>query len=149
VASVRSTWDKFDSKFLLVVFFSLAFALMVGWVNLVWVDAVAGQTTFADTILWVGIVPILTFLGTSSGVLLLRSLGKWYVKKNITALVFAVLFGVAMFAILSSIGWAWFAVAYNPHFASYVWFQLIGNFSAFVVCLAVTQFKARMTGPFF
>ena len=148
-AGVRSTWGKFDSKFLLVVFLSLAFALVVGWVNLVWADPAAGETTVADTMLWVGIVPTMVFLELSSAVLLLRSLGKWYVKKSITALVLAVLFNVTMIAIVTSVGFYWFAVTYNPTFASYFWGDLMGSFANFLICLAITQFKVRMTGPFF
>jgi hypothetical protein len=148
-AGVRSTWSKFDSKFLMAVSLSFALALMVGAVNLLWGDPTAGQTTVADTVLWVGIVPTMTFLELSSGILLLRSLGKWYVKKSITALVLAVLFNVTMIAIVSSVGFYWFAVAYNPNFASYFWGDLLGNCANFLICLAITQFRIRMTGPFF
>jgi len=88
-------------------------------------------------------------LALSSAVLLLRSLGKWYVKKSITALVLAVLFDVTMIAIITSIGFYWFAVVYNPNFASYFWGDVMGNFACFLICLAITQFKVRMTGPFF
>jgi len=147
-AGVRSTWAKFDSKFLLVIFLSLAVACMVGWANLVWADPTSGTTTVADTILWVGIIPILTFLELSSGVLLLRSLGKWYVKKSITPLVLAVLVNVITIAIVTSVGFYWFAVTYKLNFA-YFWGDLIPNFANFLICLAVTQFKVRMTRPFF
>ena len=148
-ASVRSTWNKFDSKSVVVIFLSIAFALVVGWANLVWADPAAGQTTVADTVLWVGIFPTMAFLELSSGVLLLRSLGKWYVKKSITALVLTLLINVAMLAIVTSVGFYWFAMVYNPFFASYVWFDVMGSFAAFLLCLAITQFKVRMTGPYY
>jgi hypothetical protein len=147
VTSVRSLWNGYDSKSLLVIICSVAFATVVGWANF-FGNIAAGTTTLADSILWVGIAPTLAFLELASGVLLLRSLGKWYVAKSMTAFVLAVLFAGVVFQLASSIVFTWFATASNLDVANY-WSNLIGNIAIFLVCIAITQIKPRMTGPFF
>lgn len=148
LASVSSAWDKYDSKFLVVVLFSLAFALIIGWTNLVFADPLDATTTVADTVLWVGIVPTLAFLELSSAVLLLRSLGRWYVTKSITVLVLAALFSGVLSQLGDSVMYYWLAESHSLGAAIY-WSNLMGNFAIFLVCLAITQIKPRMTGPFF
>ena len=148
VASVRSVWDRYDSKTLLVVLFSSAVAFVVGWTNLVFANPVFGQTTASDTVLWVGLVPILAFLQLASALLLLRFLGRWYAAKSLAMLVFAYLFYSALIPIMTSL--VAFLLVQSANFdTAYFFIRLSVNFALYLVCIAMTQVRPRVTGPFF
>jgi hypothetical protein len=147
-ASVRSLWDRYDHKALLVVLFSLALALVVGSTNLVYADAVFGQTTFSDTVLWVGLVPILAFLQLASAILLLRFLGRWYAAKNLMVLALAYVFYSAMIPLMTSL--VAFLLVQSANFdTAFFFIRLSGNFALYLVCVAMTQVRPRVTGPFY
>jgi hypothetical protein len=148
VASVRSLWDKYDHKTLLVVLFSLALAVVVGWTNLVFADPIFGQTTTSDTVLWVGLVPILAFLELASDILLLRFLGRWYVAKSLTILAFAYVFYSALIPLMTSL--LAFLLVQSANFDTAFFFtRLTANLALYLVCLAMTQVKPRVSGPFY
>lgn len=155
--SLRSVWNTYDRKFWLVAFVSLAFVLICGsWFNLVYYDPASGTTTITDTILWVGIYPFLIFVQLVAGVMLTRSLGKWYVNRSITALVVLyLLFGV-IYDVVSNIIFTWLAGfgSTNSPYAlnldvAFFYIQVIYNFIFYLVCLTLTQIKPRTTGPYY
>jgi len=146
--SVRSLWDRYDHKTLLVVLLSLALALVVGSTNLVYADPVFGQTTFSDTVLWVGLVPVLAFLQLASAILLLRFLGRWYAAKNLVVLALAYVFYSALIPLMTSL--VAFLLVQSANFdTAFFFIRLSGNFALYLVCLAMTQVKPRVTGPFY
>ena len=148
VASVQSLWDKYDHKTLLVVLFSLALALLVASTNLVYADAVFGQTTFSDTVLWVGLVPILAFLQLASAILLLRFLGRWYAAKNLAVLALAYVFYSALIPLMTSL--VAFLLVQSANFdTAFFFIRLSANFALYLVCMAMTQVRPRVTGPFY
>ena len=148
VASVKSLWDGYDHKKLLVVLFSLMLAIVVGSTNLVFADAVFGQTTVTDTVLWVGLVPILAFVQLASAILLLRLLGKWYAARNLVMLALAYVFYSAMIPVATSL--VAFLLVQSANFETAFFFiRLSANFALYLVCLAMTQVKPRITGPFY
>jgi hypothetical protein len=127
VASVRSLWDRYDHKTLLVVLFSLALALVVGSTNPVYADAVFGQTTVSDTVCWVGLVPTLAFLQLASAILLLRFLGRWYAAKNLVVLALAYVFYSALIPLLTSL--IAFLLVQSANFdTAFFFIRLSGNF---------------------
>jgi len=147
-ASVRSLWDRYDHKTLLVVLLSLVLALVVGLTNLVYADAVFGQTTFSDTVLWVGLVPILAFLQLVSAILLLRFLGRWYAAKNLEVLALAYVFYSALIPLMTSL--VAFLLVQSANFdTAFFFIHLSGNFALYLVCMAMTQVRPRVTGPFY
>lgn len=147
-ASVRSLWDKYDHKTLLVVILSLALALVVGSTNLVYADAVFGQTTLSDTVLWVGLVPVLAFLQMASAILLLRFLGRWYAAKNLNVLALAYVFYSALIPLMTSL--VAFLLVQSANFdTAFFFIRLSGNFALYLVCVAMTQVRPRVTGPFY
>lgn len=148
VASVRSLWDRYDQKTLLVVLFSLALALVVGSTNLVYADPVFGQTTVTDTVLWVGLVPILAFVQLASAILLLRFLGRWYAARNLGVLALAYVFYSALIPLMTSL--VAFLLVQSANFDTAFFFNhLSTNFALYLVCMAMTQVKPRVTGPFY
>jgi len=148
VASVRSLWDRYDHKTLLVILFSLALALVVGSTNLVYADAVFGQTTVSDTVLWVGLVPILAFLQLASAILLLRFLGRWYAAKNLVVLTLAYVFYSALIPLMTSL--VAFLLVQSANFdTAFFFIHLSANFALYLVCMAMTQVRPRVTGPFY
>jgi hypothetical protein len=148
VVSVRSLWDRYDHRTLLVILFSLALAFVVGWTNLVFADPVFGQTTFSDTVLWVGLVPSLAFLQLASAILLLRFLGRWYAAKSLVVLAFAFVFYSAWIPLVTSMGE--FLLVQSANFdTAFLFGQLSINFAIYLVCLAMTQVRPRVTGPFY
>lgn len=148
VASVRSVWDRYDHKTLLIVLFSLALAVVVGWTNLVFADPIFGQTTTSDTVLWVGLVPILAFLQLASAILLLRFLGRWYAAKSLTILAFAYVFYSALIPLMTSL-LAFLLVQSTNFDTAFFFIRLIANLALYLVCLAMTQVKPRVSGPFY
>jgi len=147
-ASVRSLWNKYDRKTLLVVLFSLALALVVASTNLVYADAVFGQTTFSDTLLWVGLVPILAFVQLASAILLSRFLGRWYAAKNLILLALAYVFYSALIPLMTSL--VAFLLVQSANFdTAFFFIRLSGNFALYLVCVAMTQVRPRVTGPFY
>ena len=157
VVSLRSIWDRYDSRSWLIIFFSLAFVLLfVAWFDLAYADAAIGFTTVLDAILWVGIYPILVFVQLAAGVLLLRSLGRWYVSKSITAFVVLYLFVGVLFNVLSGIVFTWIAGFGSTSSASslnldlpYFYSQVIGLFPFYLVCMVLSQIRPRVSGPYF
>lgn len=148
VASVRSLWDKYDHRTLLVVLFSLALALVVSSTNLLFADAVFGQTTFSDTVLWVGLVPVLSFLQLASAILLLRFLGRWYAARNLVVLALAYVFYSALIPLMTSL--VAFLLVQSANFdTAFFFIHLSANFALYLVCLAMTQVRPRVTGPFY
>ena len=148
VASVKSLWDQYDRKSLLVVLFALGLALVVGWTNLVFADPVFGQTTVSDTVLWVGFVPILAFLQLASAILLLRFLGRWYAAKSLTILAFAYVFYSALIPLVTSL--LAFMLVQSANFdTAFLVIRVAVNIALYLVCLAMTQVKPRVTGPFY
>jgi len=148
VASVRSLWDRYDHKTLLIVLFSLALAVVVGWTNLVFADPIFGQTTTSDTVLWVGLVPILAFLQLASAILLLRFLGRWYAAKSLTILAFAYVFYSALIPLMTSL--LAFLLVQSANFdTAFFFIRLTANLALYLVCLAMTQVKPRVSGPFY
>ncbi len=148
VASVRSLWDRYDHKTLLVVLFSLVLALAVGWTNLVFANPVFGQTSFSDTVLWVGLVPILAFLQLASAILLLRFLGRWYAAKSLAILAFAYVFYSALIPLMTSL--LAFLLVQSANFdTAFFFIRVTVNFALYLVCLAMTQVRPRVTGPFY
>jgi len=148
VASVRSLWDRYDHRTLLVVFFSLALALVVGSTNLLFADPVFGQTTLSDTVLWVGLVPTLAFLQLASAILLLRFLGRWYAARNLVVLALAYVFYSALVPLMTSL--VAFLLVQSANFdTAFFIIHLSANFALYLVCLAMTQVKPRVTGPFY
>jgi hypothetical protein len=148
VSSVRSLWDRYDHRTLLVVLFSLALALVVAWTNLAFADPVFGQTTFSDTVLWVGLVPTLAFLQLASAILLLRFLGRWYAAKSLVVLAFAFVFYSAWIPLVTSLGE--FLLVQSANFdTAFLFGQLSINFAIYLVCLAMTQVRPREAGPFY
>jgi hypothetical protein len=148
IASVRSLWDRYDHKTLLVVLFSLALALMVSSTNFLFADAVFGQTTFSDTVLWVGLVPILAFLQLASAILLLRFLGRWYAARNLVLLALAYVFYSALIPLMTSL--VAFLLVQSANFdTAFFFIRLSANFALYLVCLAMTQVRPRVTGPFY
>ena len=147
-ASVRSLWDRYDHKTLLVILISLALAVVVGLTNLLYADAVFGQTTFSDTMLWVGLVPILAFLQLASAVLLLRFLGRWYAAKNLMVLALAYVFYSALIPLMTSL--VAFLLVQSANFdTAFFFIRLSGNLALYLVCIAMTQVRPRVTGPFY
>jgi hypothetical protein len=136
-ASVRSLLDKYDHKTLLVVLFSSALALVVASTNLVYADAVFGQTTFSDTLLWVGLVPILAFVQLASAILLLRLLGRWYAAKNLMVLALAYVFYSALIPLMTSLV-AYLLVQSANFDTAFFFIRLSGNFALYLVCVAMT-----------
>ena len=157
VVSLRSIWDRYDSRSWLVIFISLAFVLLfVAWFNLVYQNPASGFTTVMDAILWVGIYPFLVFVQLAAGVLLLRSLGKWYVAKSMTALVVLYLFVGVFLQILSGIVFTLLAGLGSTNPATslnldvpYFYTQVIGIFPYYLVCMVLTQIRPRTTSPYF
>ncbi len=148
VASVRSLWDRYDHKTLLVVLFSIALALVVSSTNFVFADAVFGQTTFSDTVLWVGLVPILAFLQLASAILLLRFLGRWYAAKSLVVLAFAYVFYSALIPLVTSL--VAFLLVQSANFdTAFFFIRLSVNIALYLVCLAMTQVRPRVAGPFY
>lgn len=148
VASVRSLWDKYDHRTLLVVSFSLALAFVVGWTNLAFADPVFGQTTFTDTVLWVGLVPILAFSQLASAILLLRFLGRWYAAKSLVVLALAYVLYSALIPLMTSL--LAFLLVQSANFdTAFFFIHLATNFALYLVCLAMTQVKPRVAGPFY
>ncbi len=148
VASVRSLWDRYDHKTLLVILFSLALALVVGWTNLVFANPVFGQTSFSDTVLWVGLVPVLAFLQLASAILLLRFLGRWYAAKSLAILAFAYVFYSALIPLMTSL--LAFLLVQSANFdTAFFFIRLTVNFALYLVCLAMTQVRPRVAGPFY
>ncbi len=148
VASVRSIWDRYDFKILLVVLFSSALAFVVGWTNLIFADPVFGQTTFSDTVLWVGLVPTLAFLQLTSAILLLRFLGRWYAAKSLALLAFAYVFFSAFIPLMTSL--LAFLLVQSANFdTAFFFIRLSVNFALYLVCLAMTQVRPRVAGPFY
>ncbi len=148
VASVRSLWDRYDHKTLLVVLCSLALAFVVGWTNLVFADPVFHQTTVSDTVLWVGLVPILAFLQLASAILLLRFLGRWYAAKSLALLAFAYVFYSALIPLMTSL-LAFLLVKSTNFDTAFFFIRLSANLSLYLVCLAMTQVRPRVIGPFY
>ena len=147
-ASVRSLWDRHDRQTLLVVLFSLALAVVVSSTNLVYADAVFGQTTLSDTVLWVGLVPVLAFVQLASAVLLLRFLGRWYAAKNLAVLALAYVFYSALIPLMTSL--VAFLLVQSANFdTAFFFIRLSGNFALYLVCVAMTQVRPRVTGPFY
>jgi len=147
-ASVRSLWDRHDHQTLLVVLFSLALAVVVSSTNLVYADAVFGQTTLSDTVLWVGLVPVLAFVQLASAVLLLRFLGRWYAAKNLAVLALAYVFYSALIPLMTSL--VAFLLVQSANFdTAFFFIRLSGNFALYLVCVAMTQVRPRVTGPFY
>ena len=148
VASVRSLWNRYDHKTSLVVLFSLALAFVVGWTNLIYADPVFGQTTTSDTVLWVGLVPVLAFVQLASAILLLRFLGRWYAAKNLMVLAFAYVFYSALIPLVTSI--IAFLVVQSANFdTAFFIIGLTTNLALYLVCLAMTQVRPRASGPFY
>ncbi len=148
IASVRSLWDRYDHKTLLVVLGSLALAFVVGWTNLVFADPVFGQTTFTDTVLWVGLVPILAFLQLASAILLLRFLGRWYAAKSLVVLALAYVLYSALIPLMTSL--LAFLLVQSANFdTAFLFIRLSVNSALYLVCLAMTQVRPRVTGPFY
>ena len=148
VASVRSLWDRYDHRTLLVVLFSLALAFVVGWTNLVFANPVFGQTTFSDTVLWVGLVPILAFLQLASAILLLRFLGRWYAAKSLVVLALAYVLYSALVPLMTSL--LAFLLVQSANFdTAFFFIRLSVNSALYLVCLAMTQVKPRVAGPFY
>jgi len=148
VASVRSLWVRYDNRTLLVVLFSLTLACVVGWTNLVFADPIFGQTTFSDTVLWVALVPILAFLQLASAILLLRFLGRWYAAKSLVMLAFAFVFSSAWIPLVTSL--VEFLLVQSANFdIAFLFVRLSLNFAIYLVCLAITQVKPRVAGPFY
>jgi hypothetical protein len=148
VASVRSLWDRYDHKTLVVVSSSLALALLVGSTNLVYADAVFGQTTVSDTVLWVGLVPTLAFLQLASAILLLRLLGRWYAAKNLAVLALAYVSYSALIPLMTSL--VAFLLVQSANFdTAFFYIRLSADFALYLVCIAMTQVKPRVTGPFY
>jgi hypothetical protein len=148
VASVRSLWDRVDHRTLLVVLFSLALAFVVGWTNLVFADPVFGQTTFSDTVLWVGLVPVLAFLQLASAILLLRFLGRWYAAKSLVVLALAYVLYSALIPLMTSL--LAFLLVQSANFdTAFFFIHLAANFALYLVCLAMTQVRPRVDGPFY
>jgi hypothetical protein len=146
--SVRSLWDKYDHKTLPIVILSLALALVVGSTNLVYADAVFGQTTLSDTVLWVGLVPVLASLQLASAILLLRFLGRWYAAKNLNVLALAYVFYSAFIPLMTSL--VAFLLVQSANFdTAFFFIRLSGNFALYLVCVAMTQVRPRTTGPFY
>lgn len=148
VVSVKVVWGRFDRKTLLVVLFALALAFVVGWTNLVFADPVFGQTTGPDTVLWVGLVPVLAFVQLVSALLLLRFLGRWYAAKNLTILAFAYVFYSALIPLVTSL--LAFLLVQSANFdTAFLIIRLTANLGLYFVCLAMTQLRPRMAGPFY
>lgn len=148
VVSVKVVWGRFDRKTLLVVLFALALAFVVGWTNLVFADPVFGQTTGSDTVLWVGLVPVLAFVQLVSALLLLRFLGRWYAAKNLTILAFAYVFYSALIPLVTSL--LAFLLVQSANFdTAFLIIRLTANLGLYFVCLAMTQLRPRMAGPFY
>jgi hypothetical protein len=148
VASVKSLWDRYDHRTLLVVSFSLALALVVAWTNLAFADPVFGETTFSDTVLWVGLVPSLAFLQLASAILLLRFMGRWYAAKSLVVLAFAFVFYSAWIPVVTSLGE--FLLVQSANFDTAFLFQRLSiNFAIYLICLAMTQIRPREAGPFY
>jgi hypothetical protein len=148
VVSVRSLWDRYDHRALLVILFSLALAFIVGWTNLVFADPVFGQTTFSDTVLWVGLVPTLSFLQLASAILLLKFLGRWYAAKSLVVLAFAFVFYSAWIPLVTSLG-EYLLVQSANYDTAFLFARLSINFAIYLVCLAMTQVRPRVAGPFY
>ena len=148
VVSVRAVWDKYDHKTLLVVLCALGLAFVVGSTNLVFADAVFGQTTMSDTVLWVGLVPILAFIQLTFAILLLRSLGRWYAAKSLAILAFAYVFYSALIPLVTSL-LALILVQSASFDTAFFFIHLCINIALYLVCLAMTQLKPRTTGPFY
>ena len=148
VVSVKVVWGRFDRKTLLVVLFALALAFVVGWTNLVFADPVFGQTTGPDTVLWVGLVPVLAFVQLVSALLLLRFLGRWYAAKNLTILAFAYVFYSALIPLVTSL--LAFLLVQSANFdTAFLIIRVTANLGLYFVCLAMTQLRPRMAGPFY
>jgi len=148
VASVRSLWNRYDNRTLLVVLFALGLAFIVGWSNLAFADQVFGQTTVSDTVLWVGFVPILAFLQLASAILLLRFLGRWYAAKSLAVLAFAYVFYSALIPLVTSL--LAFLLVQSANFdTAFFAIRLAVNLALYLVCLAMTQVRPRVTGPFY
>jgi len=148
VVSVKVVWGRFDRKTLLVVLFALALAFVVGWTNLVFADPVFGQTTGSDTVLWVGLVPVLAFVQLVSALLLLRFLGRWYAAKNLTILAFAYVFYSALIPLVTSL--LAFLLVQSANFdTAFLIIRVTANLGLYFVCLAMTQLRPRMAGPFY
>ena len=148
VASVRSLWNRYDHKTSLVILFSLALALVVGWTNLIFADPVFGQTTTSDTVLWVGLVPVLAFVQLASAILLLRFLGRWYAAKSLMVLAFAYVFYSALIPLVTSL--VAFLLVQSANFdTAFFFIRLSANLALYLVCLAMTQVRPRVSGPFY
>lgn len=165
--SLRSMGFSLDSKSLIVVTLSLATALLVGWVNLAYGACIltichlpipllkVHARTFTDSILWLGISPILTFVNLAAGILLLRSLGRWYVARRITVLVSAFLFFSIFIQLLNSVilawlsGWTSFLPTYPNLDAAAFYYDVLYEASLYLVCITLTQIKPRTTGRYF
>jgi hypothetical protein len=148
VVSVRAVWDKYDRRTLLVILFALGLAFVVGWTNLVFADPVFGQTTMSDTVLWVGLVPILAFIQLASAILLLRFLGRWYAAKSLAILAFVYVFYSALIPLVTS-PIALLLVQSASFDTAFLFIRLSVNTALYLVCLAMTQLKPRTTGPFY
>jgi len=148
VVSVRAVWDKYDHKTLVVVLFALGLAFVVGWTNLVFADPVFGQTTVSDTVLWVGLVPILAFIQLASAILLLRFLGRWYAARSLAILAFAYVFYSALIPLVTSL-LALMLVQSASFDTAFFFIRLSVNVALYLVCLAMTQLKPRTAGPFY
>jgi hypothetical protein len=146
----RLSRDQASTEYVnvLVVFFSLALALVVGSTNLLFADPVFGQTTLSDTVLWVGLVPILAFLQLASAILLLRFLGRWYAARNLVVLALAYVFYSALVPLMTSLVAFLLVQSVNFDTAFFI-IHLSANFALYLVCLAMTQVRPRVTGPFY
>jgi len=170
LVSLRSMGFNLDLKSLIVVTLSLVTALFVGWVNLAYGACIltichlpfvlpesleVHARTFADSILWMGISPILTFVNLAAGILLLRSLGRWYVARRITVLVSAFLFFSIFIQLLNSVILAWLSgwtssLPTYPNFdAAAFYYGVLYEASLYLVCITLTQIKPRTTGRYF
>jgi len=148
VAGARAMFDRYDPKSLLAILLSFALAAFVSWANLVYADPAFGQTTLLDTVLWVGVVPALAFLMSTSALLLVRYLGKWYLARTLSVVVYAFLLYATLLPILDS-------------YVLYVLFRSVSldialsilrgasTFVLFLIALGITQVRLRVAGKFY
>lgn len=150
VASLRSVFDRINTRVVVYILMSALFSIVIAWFNLRAGLQIGLIQSNLNEIFWVGLFPVLIFLQLAGGLLLINLLGKWYATQTIRAIAFGfVCFDILFPPVVVYILVASFAFLGNQvtAFLTGISFQAVT--AMFIVSLALTQMKPRQTGPFY
>jgi len=75
-------------------------------------------------------------------------LGRWYAAKNLMVLALAYVFYSALIPLMTSL--VAFLLVQSANFdTAFFFIRLSGNLALYLVCIAMTQVRPRIAGPFY